>query len=246
MTHTKVIILAAGKGTRMKSDLAKVLHKVQGKEMVNHVLDMVDQAGIDETYLVIGHQAEQVKAATAGRGVHYALQAEQLGTGHAVMMVEKELKSYDGVTIITCGDVPLLKASTVQAALAKYTADKLDGIILTVELPDPKTYGRIIRGADGLVQKIVEFKDATPEEKAVKEINSGIYCFNTQLLFDALKNVKSNNAQKEYYLTDVIEILVGAGKRVGTMIVKDPLEAHGVNDVNDLATAEAALAVTKA
>lgn len=243
MTHTKVIILAAGKGTRMKSDLAKVLHKVQGKEMVNHVLDMVAQAGIDETYLVIGHQAEQVKAATAGRGVIYAVQAEQLGTGHAVMMVEQELKSYEGVTIITCGDVPLLKASTVKAALDKYAKDNLDGIVLTVALDDPKSYGRIIRGADGLVKKIVEFKDATPEEKAVKEINSGIYCFNTQLLFEALKKVKSNNAQKEYYLTDVIEILVSKGKRVGTMIVKDPLEAHGVNDVQDLTIAESALAI---
>lgn len=241
MTHTKVIILAAGKGTRMKSDLAKVLHKVQGKEMVNHVLDMVKQVGVDETYLVVGHQADQVKAATAGRGVSYVLQAEQLGTGHAVMMVEKELKNYAGVTIITCGDIPLLKASTVKAALDKYYKDRLDGIILTVELDDPKSYGRIIRGADGLVKKIVEFKDATPEEKAVKEINSGIYCFNTQLLFDALKDVKSNNAQKEYYLTDVIEILVRNGKRVGTMIVKDHLEAHGVNDLNDLAIAEAAL-----
>ena len=241
MTHTKVIILAAGKGTRMKSDLAKVLHKVRGKEMVNHVLDMVRQAGIDETYLVIGHQADQVKAATANRGVIYTLQAEQLGTGHAVMMVEKDLKSYAGVTVITCGDVPLLKAQTVKELIATYEKNKLDGVILTVELPDPKAYGRIIRGADGLVKKIVEFKDATPEEKAVKEINSGIYCFNTQLLFDALKNVKSNNVQKEYYLTDVIEIFVRAGKRVGTMIAKDPLEAHGVNDIQDLATAEAAL-----
>ena len=242
MTQTKMIILAAGKGTRMKSELAKVLHKVQGKEMVNHVLDMADQAGINETYLVIGHQAEQVKAATAGRGVIYALQAEQLGTGHAVMMVEPTLTNYEGVTIITCGDVPLLKANTVKELIAKYESNKLDGVILTVELDDPKSYGRIIRGADGLVTKIVEFKDANEQEKAVKEINSGIYCFNTKLLFDALKNIKSNNAQKEYYLTDVIEILVSAGKRVGTMIAKDPLEAHGVNDLADLAIAETALA----
>jgi bifunctional UDP-N-acetylglucosamine pyrophosphorylase / glucosamine-1-phosphate N-acetyltransferase len=151
------------------------------------------------------------------------------------------LKNYEGMTIILCGDVPLLKAETILKLKDTYQLRSLDGVILTVELNDPKQYGRIVRDEQGLVKKIVEFRDASAEEKNIKEINSGIYCFNTKELFSALKKISTNNDQKEYYLTDVIEIFVSAGKKIGTYTVKDPFEVHGVNNIEDLQAAEQAL-----
>ena len=241
MQNTKVIILAAGKGTRMKSDLAKVLHKVKDQPMICRVLDMVRQVRPDEVYLVVGHQAEQVKAVTEKYAVIYAEQKEQLGTGHAVLTAEPALKNYDGLTIILCGDVPLLRGETVEALRAKYLAEKLDGIILTVELDDPKHYGRIVRNAAGYVERITEYRDASESERAIKEINSGIYCFNTKELFAALKQIKNQNNQKEYYLTDVIGIMFGQGKKIGTLMTRDYMQVHGVNDLADLKAAEAAI-----
>jgi bifunctional UDP-N-acetylglucosamine pyrophosphorylase/glucosamine-1-phosphate N-acetyltransferase len=241
MENTKVIILAAGKGTRMRSERAKVLHEVKGRPMICRVLDMVKQIAPDEVYLVVGHQAAEVRAATREFNVIYAEQKEQLGTGHAVLMVEPVLRDQTGITIILCGDVPLLKAETVRALLAKYRQDDLDGVILTVKLDDPKHYGRIVRGSAGLVERIVEYRDAAASERQISEINSGIYCFNTAELFAALKQVKNQNDQKEYYLTDVIGILVNAGKKIGALSIDDYLQAHGVNDLEDLQKAEAAL-----
>lgn len=241
MESTKIVILAAGKGTRMKSDLAKVLHEVNQKPMVCHVLDMVQKITPDEIYLVVGHQADKVKSATQKYPVTYVEQTEQHGTGHAVMVVEPALKNYDGLTIILCGDVPLLKAETVGALRDKYLREKLDGVILTVRLDDPKHYGRIVRNADGYVERIVEYRDATEDERKIREINSGIYCFNTQELFDALKQIKNQNDQNEYYLTDAIGIMVGKNKKIGTLVTVDEMEVHGVNDTEDLRKAEAAL-----
>ncbi|GBR72564.1 N-acetylglucosamine-1-phosphate uridyltransferase [Candidatus Termititenax aidoneus] len=241
MENTKIIILAAGKGTRMKSDLAKVLHEVKGRPMICRVLDMVKQVSPTEVYLVIGHQAEKIREITQNFNVIYAEQKEQLGTGHAVMAVEPVLKDYAGDTVILCGDVPLLKAETVQALLAKYRQGNLDGLVLTVKLDDPKHYGRIVRNFAGYVERIVEYRDADAAEKAIQEINSGIYCFNTAELFAALKQIKNQNEQKEYYLTDVIGIMVGAGKKIGTLIIDDYLQVHGVNDAEDLKKAEAAI-----
>ncbi|MDR1997703.1 MAG: NTP transferase domain-containing protein [Candidatus Margulisbacteria bacterium] len=241
MSNTKVIILAAGKGTRMKSDLAKVLHEVAHKPMICHVLDMVRQVAPQEVYLVIGHQAGKVREATRGFDVVYVEQKEQLGTGHAVRVVEPALRDRDGLTIILCGDVPLLRAETVRALRDKCQQEKLDGVILTVKLDDPKHYGRIVRGADGYVERIVEYRDATAAEKAIAEINSGIYCFNTAELFAALQQVKNQNVQREYYLTDVIQIMVGRQRKIGTLLITDAGQVHGVNDPADLQQAEAAL-----
>ncbi len=239
--HLKVFILAAGKGTRMKSDLAKVLHTVNGKPMINHVLDMLKSVQPDETYLIIGHQADKVREVTSAYNVKYVEQKEQLGTGHALMVAGENLTDQQGLSIILCGDVPLLKADTVKKLITKHQQDNLSATILTIKLEEPKHYGRIIRDKNDLVQKIVEFRDASLEERDVQEINSGIYCFNTQDLFDAVKNLKNHNDQKEYYLTDTIEILVKQNKRIGAMLVNDPLEVHGINDVNDLQVAEKAL-----
>ena len=242
MESTKIIILAAGKGTRMKSDLAKVLHEVKHKPLICYVLDTARQVNPDEIYLVVGHQADKVKETTRKYNVSYVEQTEQLGTGHAVMMAEPALKNYDGMTIILCGDVPLLKAETIEALRDKYLKENPDGVILTVCLDDPKHYGRIVRNAAGYVERIVEYRDASPDERAIREINSGIYCFNTAELFSALKQIKNQNDQKEYYLTDVIGIMVGKGQKISTLAITDYMEVHGVNDPADLQSAEKALA----
>jgi len=238
IVHTKVLILAAGKGTRMKSDLAKVLHKVNGQPMVNHVLNMLKDVSPDEIYLIIGHQADKVKEATQEHKIIYVEQKEQLGTGHAVMVVEPQLTNYEGITIILCGDVPLLQAATVNKLREIHCANDLSATIVTTKLDDPKHYGRIIRNKENLVEKIVEYRDASETERTVNEINSGIYCFNTKDLFNALKQIKNKNDQKEYYLTDVIEILVKANKKIGAYCIDTAQEIHGVNDINDLELAE--------
>lgn len=236
--HTKVLILAAGKGTRMKSDLAKVLHPINGQPMIKHVLNMLKKVNPAETYLIIGHQAEKVKEATKDYSLTYVEQKEQLGTGHAVMVVEPRLTNYNGITIILCGDVPLLRADTVNKLRAIHQTEDLTATIITTKLADPKHYGRIIRNKSDLVEKIVEYRDASASERAVNEINSGIYCFNTKDLFSALKKVKNNNDQKEYYLTDVIEILKNENKKIGAYCIDNFQEIHGINDINDLAQAE--------
>jgi len=241
MENTKIIILAAGKGTRMKSDLAKVLHEVNHKPLICYVLDTARQVNPDEIYLVVGHQADKVKETTQKYNVNYVEQTEQLGTGHAVMVVEPALKNYDGLTIILCGDVPLLKAGTINALRDEYLKENLDGVILTVGLDDPKHYGRIVRNAAGYVERIVEYRDAAESERAIREINSGIYCFKTAELFAALKQIKNQNDQKEYYLTDVVGVMVGKGKKIGTLAVADYMEVYGVNDPVDLQSAENAL-----
>lgn len=236
--HTKILILAAGKGTRMKSDLAKVLHKVSGKPMIIHVLNMLKEVNPDEIYMIVGHQAEKVKEATKQYKVIYVEQKEQLGTGHAVMVVREHLKNMDGLTIVTCGDVPLLRAKTLNELRKIHCQENFSATIITTKLEDPKHYGRIIRNSNGLVEKIVEYKDASDAERAVNEINSGIYCFNTAELFTALNKVSNNNNQKEYYLTDVIGILHDGNKKIGAYCIDNFQEIHGVNDTNDLALAE--------
>ncbi len=239
----QVVILAAGKGTRMKSDLAKVAHPLLGRPMIDYVLDTAKELGSDNTYLIIGHQADKIRELTKAHKVIYVEQTEQLGTGHAVMMVKPALKTREGTTVVLCGDVPLLKASTVQKLLDHHAKHNSSATILTIKLADPKHYGRIIRKADGSVEKIVEFRDATDAERAVNEINSGIYAFKTSELFDAIDKLKPENDQKEYYLTDVIEILKSKGERVDAYVTENELEVHGINDVNDLKRAEDALKV---
>jgi UDP-N-acetylglucosamine pyrophosphorylase len=234
----QTIILAAGKGTRMKSDLAKVAHKLNDKPMVHYVLDTAKNVNSDHIYLIIGHQADYLKEITADYNVIYTEQKEQLGTGHAIMMVEPELKTTEGTTLILCGDVPLLTTDTLAKLLEFHNEAKASATILTIELLEPKHYGRIIRNEDFSVDKIVEYRDATEEERAVNEINSGIYAFKTADLFAAITELKNDSDQNEYYLTDIIEILKGKGKKVSALITDNELEVHGINDQNDLKRAE--------
>ena len=240
MSNRYAIILAAGQGTRMKSKLYKVLHPVCGKPMVQHVIDQVNQLQIEDIVTVIGHGAEKVQE-QLGDSCKYALQEQQLGTAHAVMQAESVLSAKSGTTLVICGDTPLIKAETMKELIALHEQSQAKATILTAYADNPAGYGRVLRGEGGLVEKIVEHKDASDEERYVKEINTGTYCFDNQALFNALKKVSNDNVQGEYYLPDVIEILKQEGEVVTAFQSSDFEETLGVNDRVALSQAEQVL-----
>lgn len=237
MSELVAVILAAGKGTRMKSKLPKVLHKIGGKPMLQHVLDAADAAGAARKVVVVGHEAELVEA-MVGEQAQMALQAEQLGTGHAVMQTEAVLKDFCGTVMIICGDTPLLEAAELKKFYEGHVASQSAATVLTAFMDDPAGYGRIIRDADGNVLGIVEEKDAVLEQKAIKEINTGIYCVEAPLLFEVLATLTCDNAQGEYYLTDVLAKLNAMGKKVGGVATADSDMIMGINSRRQLAEAE--------
>ncbi|ABB15469.1 bifunctional UDP-N-acetylglucosamine diphosphorylase/glucosamine-1-phosphate N-acetyltransferase GlmU [Carboxydothermus hydrogenoformans] len=226
------IILAAGKGTRMKSDLPKVVHEVAEKPMVLRVYEALVGAGVKRVVAVVGYRKEKVEEILRGRAV-IAVQEEQLGTGHAALVAMPYVE--DENVIIVPGDTPLLKASTLQALIKKHLETGAYATVLTCFLSNPYGYGRIVRDGYGKIIKIVEEKDATLEEKQIAEVNTGIYCFNTKILKEILPLLKAENAQKEYYLTDVIPLLLERGKVVETITIQDETEVYGVNDRVQLA-----------
>ena len=228
------IVLAAGKGTRMKSDKCKVMHEVLHKPMIGHIVESLRKANVDRIVVVVGHGAESVKEYLKD-SVEYALQEPQLGTGHAAMQAEM-LKEEKGDTIILCGDGPCIQSETI---LKVFEANKDHACsVVTAVLEDGARYGRIFRNEKNLVEKIVEAKDCSSEELEIKEINTGIFCFKNELLFEGLKEIKNNNAQNEYYLTDLVEIFNKKGLSVNAMVVDDVDETMGVNDRVDLAKAQ--------
>lgn len=237
MTKRFAVILAAGQGTRMKSKLYKVLHKVCGKPMVEHVVDQVAGLNCEKIVTIVGFGAEKVKERLGDR-VEYAFQEEQLGTGHAVLMAEENLAQYEGETLVVCGDTPLITKETMEALLNTHKQRGAKATILTAKMDQPTGYGRIIRNEQGFVERIVEEKDATPEEKAVTEINTGTYCFDNRYLFETLKKVGNDNAQGEYYLPDVIEILKNEGETIAAYVTPSFEETIGVNDRAALSVAE--------
>jgi bifunctional UDP-N-acetylglucosamine pyrophosphorylase / glucosamine-1-phosphate N-acetyltransferase len=237
MSNRYAIILAAGQGTRMKSKLYKVLHPVCGKPMVQHVIDQVKSLNINEIVTIVGHGAEKVKE-QLGNDSQYALQAEQLGTAHAVLQSEGMLADKEGVTIVVCGDTPLIKAETMEALFKHHEETNAKATILTARAEDPTGYGRIVRNGDGFVEKIVEHKDATEQERSIDEINTGTYCFDNKLLFETIHKVSNDNVQGEYYLPDVIEILKNQGEIVSAYVTDSFAETLGVNDRVALAEAE--------
>ena len=237
MTNQYAIVLAAGKGTRMKSKLYKVLHPVCGKPMVQHVIDHVKNLGIDKIVTIVGHGAELVKE-QLGNESEFALQAEQLGTAHAVIQAAPLLKDLKGTTLVICGDTPLISSETIAALFKEHERLGAKATILTARLEDSTGYGRIVRSENGSVVKIVEHKDATEEERSIKEINTGTYCFDNQALFEALSKVNNDNVQGEYYLPDVIEILKQNDEIVGAYQTSDFDETLGVNDRYALSQAE--------
>ncbi len=237
MEEFVAIVLAAGLGTRMKSRIPKVIHEICGRPMVSYVLDAVEAAGATRVIVVVGHGADLVKQAVGSRG-ECVLQAEQLGTGHAVMKAESVLGNYDGTVAVVAGDAAFLSGDDLAALVDGHQESGAAATVLSAVLDDPTGYGRIIRGAQGEIVKIVEEKDASPEEAAITEVNSSIYCFSARTLFDALRDVAPDNAQGEYYLTDVIGIMIGKGLRVRVVRARDPLSARGINTRVQLAEAE--------
>ncbi|WP_449241035.1 bifunctional UDP-N-acetylglucosamine diphosphorylase/glucosamine-1-phosphate N-acetyltransferase GlmU [Desulfoscipio gibsoniae] len=234
------VVLAAGKGTRMKSGLPKVLHRVCGRPMVEHVLLAVRKIGVQKTVLVVGHQGDLV-AELVGDKAETAYQAEQLGTAHALLQCRDALKNFNGDIMVVCGDTPLLRHQTLSQLHTEHSRSGSAATVLTAVLNDPAGYGRVIRNTAGGIMKIVEQKDAAPAELAVSEINTGVYCFKAEGLFEALSEIRSDNAQGEYYLTDIIEYYIARGESVGAVIAGDAAEIMGINDRCQLAVAEKVL-----
>jgi UDP-N-acetylglucosamine diphosphorylase/glucosamine-1-phosphate N-acetyltransferase len=234
------IILAAGKGTRMKSDLPKVAVPMGGRPLIRYVLDATFGAGIERVVAVVGYRRDVVAEAIGPSEVTLAVQEEQRGTGHAVMMAVPHLAGQVGPVVVLAGDIPLIRAGTIRALLDHHAATGAAVTVLTADLDDPFGYGRIVRLPDGRVTGIVEEKDATPEQRAIREINSSIYAFDWAFLEPSLAKLTSHNAQGEYYLTDTLRMAFDAGLVVSAIKVSDPAEVSGVNTVEQLAELEAA------
>ena len=232
------LILAAGKSTRMKSEKAKVLHILKGKPLLYYSLAAAKEAGAEKIVAVIGHQADKVREEFANSGCIFVEQKPQLGTGHAVLQAKDVLADYKGLTVILCGDVPLLKPATIKSLVDNHLTAKAVVSVLTTIPPPPHAYGRIVKDDKGNVLKIVEHKDASEDEKKIGEINTGIYCVDTKFLFSALENVNNNNQQNEYYLTDIVEIACREGLTVKSFVASDYIEVMGINTVEELARAE--------
>ena len=223
------IVMAAGKGTRMKSKKSKLVQKIYGKEIVKRAVENAEKAGVKEIVAVVGYMKEEVMA-VLGDGVKYAYQDEMLGTGHAVMQAKEYLKGKKGKVLVLNGDVPIIRPQTLNKLLEKSIENKEYATLLTAIYDNPTGYGRIVRDEGGNIEAIVEEKDTTPSQKEIKEINAGIYCFDIEELLLALDEITPNNAQGEYYLTDVIQIMNEKGLKTGAVIVEDNTEILGIND----------------
>ncbi|MGM9550926.1 MAG: bifunctional UDP-N-acetylglucosamine diphosphorylase/glucosamine-1-phosphate N-acetyltransferase GlmU [Clostridia bacterium] len=234
-----LVVLAAGEGKRMKSEKSKVVFEVCGKEMVNHVIDEAIKAGIDKCCVVVGHKAEMVKAAVGDKAL-YVTQAEQKGTGHAVMQAKEFIENSENILVLA-GDTPLITALTLSSAMKMHEENKNACTVLTSVIDNPFGYGRIIRDEKGDVSYIVEQKDASEDEQKVCEINSGMYCFNSKHLISALNFITNDNAQGEYYLTDTIAVMKDKNLKVGAFTVEDSVEISGVNDRVQLSCAESVM-----
>jgi len=235
------VVLAAGKGTRMNSDLPKVLHEIAGRPLLEHVLATVSAAGIDHTVIVVGHKAELVQEPCGQTGLDFVLQEPQLGTGHAVQMAVPSLRE-GGYCVVLAGDVPLLKVATLKRLVQASMTSGAAAVVLTCVVDDAAAYGRIIKDESGRVQKIVEARDASPAELAIGEYNTGVFCFRTEQLIEALANLTTDNQQGEYYLTDTVAYLVAQGRPVGAVVTDDPDEVVGINTISELGAVEDILA----
>jgi bifunctional UDP-N-acetylglucosamine pyrophosphorylase/glucosamine-1-phosphate N-acetyltransferase len=229
-----VVILAAGKGTRMRSSRPKVLHGLAGRPIIDHVLRTAEALRAESTTVVIGHGADDVRAALAGRPLSFVVQSPQLGTGHALLQAEPVLAGKSGTVLLLYGDVPLLQANTLSRLLDHHRARKAAATILTTDLSEPYGYGRIVRDADGRVARIVEERDASGDERKITEINSGIYAFDLAPLFGSLQQLATDNSQGEYYLTDLVAMYRQRGLAVDTLNLDSPGELRGVNSRADL------------
>ncbi len=229
MGHITALILAAGEGKRMRTDKAKVIHQVNGRAMIEWVYEAARDAGIEQCVAIVGHKAEQVMEYMGDR-VEYVLQEQRLGTGHAVMQAHRYFSGSDSSIVVLCGDAPLISARTIKNAIEYMKDGNYKAVVLTADVPDPHGYGRIVRDEQGSFKKIVEHRDASEKEKAIREINSGMYVFSSGELAQTLPLIKNDNDQGEYYLTDILEIMLQKGYRIGAYKIEDSDEVLGVND----------------
>jgi bifunctional UDP-N-acetylglucosamine pyrophosphorylase/glucosamine-1-phosphate N-acetyltransferase len=229
------IVLAAGKGKRMMSELPKVLHEIHGRPMISILLDTLIRLKFDKIVVVIGHKGEMVQDALKSYPVEFAWQREQHGTGHAVMMTKEQMGTFDGTTLVAAGDVPFLSESAINNLFDVHTRTKAVATCLSAIFPDPKGYGRIIRdGNSDRLKEIIEHKDATDEIRQIREVNSGTFCFDNQKLFEVINQIGNQNAQGEYYLTDAVKLLHNSGLVVSVVAAGVPGEVQGVNDIEQL------------
>ncbi|MEJ2428886.1 MAG: NTP transferase domain-containing protein [Deltaproteobacteria bacterium] len=242
MRNVAALVLAAGKGTRMYSDLAKVLHPICGRPMLSYVLAALEELRLGQVLVVVGHQAKSIQEIFAEAPVEWVLQDEQLGTGHAVLCALPHLSDFAGSVLICCGDTPLLTADTLRMFLTAHANSEKDLSVLSILLEEPGSYGRIVRNSAGEVSGIVEAKDATGEESHIREVNTGIYCVGGALLHDVIPEIRDANAQGEYYLTDMIQLAAARGWRVQAVSGSDATEFMGVNTNEELAEAEKIIA----
>ena len=235
-----IVILAAGLGKRMRSERAKVLHRVAGKPLVSHIIQAAQRLQPERLVVVVGHQADVVRRACGGAGIQFAVQPRQRGTGDAVLAAQTAFADWQGQVLIVCGDTPLLTTATLAGFVQNHRTARATVSVLTARVPEPADYGRVIRTADGRLSKIVEARDASAHERTVDEINSGIYCVRAEFLFPALRALQPNNAQAEYYLTDIVGQAVRAGLPTQAVLTEDAEELGGINSREDLATMEKA------
>lgn len=242
MNSPLAIVLAAGKGTRMQSDLPKVLCQANGRPLVEYVIDSLRTAGVDKIVVVVGYKADEVKQQLSRyENIEFATQSQQLGTGHAVMMCKENIKDHHGGVVVVAGDSPMLQSTSIKALLDDYAASQPGCILGTLIHKDPTGLGRIVRDADGQFTGIVEEKDATPEQRKINEVNMSTYVFDGQKLIGALDRLTDDNAQGEYYITDVPKVLISDNEDVRALPVLQPIEALSVNTVEHLADVEAAM-----
>ena len=235
------LVLAAGKSTRFKSATPKVTYPLCGKPVISHVLDKLENLDIEKTFVVVGPESQSVKDAVASYTVVFVVQEKPLGTGHAVMAAAPLLQELSGSLLVLCGDSPLIRTETLRQLLEAREVEDADQVVLTATLEDPQGYGRIIRDRQGNAVDIVEEKDARPEQRAIREINTGFHCFKISSILEELSQLSPANAVQEYYLTDLLRIFCDRGKKVVTLATDDPDETRGINDLEQLALAERAL-----
>lgn len=228
------VILAAGKGTRMKSDLPKVLHKVNDKPLLMHVISLAKSINSEIIINILGYQKDLVIEAITSENVEYVIQEPQLGTGHAVQQTYPLLKDFDGDVLVLSGDVPLLRKSTIDKMLKIHREADNGATVLTAIFDDPHGYGRVIRKKNDTLDYIIEEKDCNDEQRKIKEINAGIYIFKSKELFPALNKIKNDNKQNEYYLPDALKYIANAGQSIALHITSEPIEITGVNTVEQL------------
>ena len=233
-----IVIMAAGRGTRMNSELPKVLHRLSGETLLNHVIRTAEKLIPENIVTVVGHEAQMVKDSVNNNDILFSMQKDQKGTGHAVMQTQNHLENFDGNTLVLSGDVPLISKDTLHSLIVKHEINNYDATMLTAEINNPTGYGRVIRDNKNNLKYVCEHKDCNEQELVINEINSGIYVFNNKLLFDLLPKLDNDNAQAEYYLPDVLTLIVNSNGNVGLKRTSDFIEIQGINTLEQLSELE--------